>query len=60
VRERRAAPTRRDLVKSIAAGFAAPALVHASLAFAAYPDRPVRIVVANSPGGRSDIIARIM
>ena len=29
-------------------------------AFAAYPDRPVRIVVANTPGGPSDIIARIM
>ena len=29
-------------------------------AFAAYPDRVVRIVVANSPGGPSDIIARIM
>ena len=29
-------------------------------AFAAYPDRPVRIVVANTPGGPSDIIARFM
>ncbi len=29
-------------------------------AFAAYPDRPIKIVVANTPGGPSDIIARIM
>ena len=28
--------------------------------FAAYPDRPIKIVVANTPGGPSDIIARIM
>jgi len=27
---------------------------------AAYPDRPIKIVVANTPGGPSDIIARIM
>jgi tripartite-type tricarboxylate transporter receptor subunit TctC len=29
-------------------------------ALAAYPDRPIKIVVANTPGGPSDIIARIM
>src|SRR5215468_4120304 len=36
------------------------ALVRARPAQAAYPDRPVKIVVANTPGGPSDIIARIM
>jgi len=29
-------------------------------AFAAYPERPIKIVVANTPGGPSDIIARFM
>ena len=52
--------TRRTAIKTLAAGLAAPALLRAGVAFAAYPDRPVRIVVANSPGGPSDIIARIM
>lgn len=45
---------------AIAAGLAAPTFLKMSSAFAAYPDRPVRIVVANTPGGPSDIIARMM
>ena len=52
--------SRRTAIKTLAAGLATPALLRAGVAFAAYPDRPVRIVVANSPGGPSDIIARIM
>src|SRR5437016_13886652 len=36
------------------------ALVRTRPAQAGYPDRPIRIVVANTPGGPSDIIARIM
>jgi tripartite-type tricarboxylate transporter receptor subunit TctC len=36
------------------------ALVGAHPARAAYPERPIKIVVANTPGGPSDIIARIM
>ena len=31
-----------------------------SSAWAAYPDRPLKIVVANTPGGPSDISARMM
>jgi tripartite-type tricarboxylate transporter receptor subunit TctC len=57
-----AAPSRRKVLKSaaaIAAGLAAPGLITRQ-AFAAYPDRPLRIVVANTPGGPSDIIARFM
>ncbi len=59
----RGAPTRRRIIKAagvLAAGIAAPAMLRTRAAFAAYPDRPVKIVVANTPGGPSDIIARIM
>jgi tripartite-type tricarboxylate transporter receptor subunit TctC len=57
----RSALSRRRVIKgALAAGIAAPAVLRVGAALAAYPDRPVRIVVANSPGGPSDIIARIM
>src|SRR5262245_37385423 len=59
-RVRPSGPTRRRLIKVLAAGVAAPMLLRATGALAAYPERPGRIVVANSPGGPSDIIARIM
>src|SRR5262245_55909241 len=59
-RTRPRGPTRRQLVKTLAAGVAAPAVLRVTDALAAFPERPVRIVVANSPGGPSDIIARIM
>jgi tripartite-type tricarboxylate transporter receptor subunit TctC len=58
-----AAPTRRLIVKAAAAlagGVAAPAFLCIGPALAAYPDRPVKIVVANTAGGPSDIIARII
>ena len=54
--------SRRCIIKgagALAAGIAAPALLSRS-AFAAYPDRPVKIVVANTPGGPSDIVARMV
>jgi tripartite-type tricarboxylate transporter receptor subunit TctC len=57
------APTRRHIIKAagvLASVVAAPVVLRGRTAFAAYPDRPVRIVVANTPGGPSDIIARIM
>jgi tripartite-type tricarboxylate transporter receptor subunit TctC len=50
---------RRILKGALATGFAAPAIMRAHSALAAYPDRPVRIVVANTPGGPSDIVGRV-
>jgi tripartite-type tricarboxylate transporter receptor subunit TctC len=55
--------SRRRVVKAagaLAAGIAAPGLLRVGAALAAYPERVVKIVVANSPGGPSDIIARFM
>ncbi len=55
--------SRRGIIKGAAAltaGIAAPTILRVTPALAAWPDRPIRIVVANSPGGPSDIIARIM
>jgi tripartite-type tricarboxylate transporter receptor subunit TctC len=59
----RHAPSRRRIIKALgalAAGVAAPSILRVGPALAAYPDRAVKIVVANTPGGPSDIIARIM
>jgi tripartite-type tricarboxylate transporter receptor subunit TctC len=54
-------PSRRHIIKGLlTVGIATPAILRAGTAFAAYPERPVRIIVANTPGGPSDIIARIM
>ncbi len=57
------AASRRGVIKgaaAIAAGVAAPALLRVSQAYADYPDRTVKIVVANTPGGPSDIVGRIV
>ena len=55
--------SRRRILKAaaaLAAGVAAPTVLRISPALANYPDRPIKIVVANTPGGPSDISARIM
>src|ERR1043166_5407601 len=55
--------SRRGVLKAtgaIVAGLAAPTFLRMSSAFAAYPDRPIKIVVANTPGGPSDISARMI
>jgi tripartite-type tricarboxylate transporter receptor subunit TctC len=55
--------SRRRIIQvgaALAAGIAAPAVLRIGSALAAYPERPLKILVANTPGGPSDIIARIM
>ncbi len=53
--------SRRRLIKTaLIGGVAAPAILRGSSALAAYPERPVRVIVANTPGGPSDITARIL
>src|SRR5262245_65086176 len=56
-------PSRRALMKgagALAAGVAAPALLRVRSAYAAYPERTVKIVVANTPGGPSDLVGRMI
>lgn len=48
--------TRRRVLAAVGSGAAALALP----AFAAWPDKPIRIVVTFPPGGASDIVARVM
>lgn len=45
--------TRRLLLAGIATGLAAPAL-------AAFPDRPIRLIVAYAPGGTGDLVGRMV
>ena len=57
------APSRRRVIRQAAAlaiGVAAPSVLRVGSAFAAYPDRAIKIVVPNTPGGPSDIIGRIL
>jgi tripartite-type tricarboxylate transporter receptor subunit TctC len=57
------APSRRRVLKAggaAALGLAAPTFLTIGSAIAAYPDRPIKIVVANTPGGPSDIVARMI
>jgi tripartite-type tricarboxylate transporter receptor subunit TctC len=54
------ASRRRFLKGALAAGVAAPAILRVGSALAAYPERTVKVIVANTPGGPSDITARIL
>jgi tripartite-type tricarboxylate transporter receptor subunit TctC len=49
-------PRRRHVLKALAAGAASVALP----SFAAWPDKPIKIVVTFPAGGASDIVARVM
>lgn len=55
--------SRRRIIKgaaALAAGVAAPAILHVRSAYAAYPDRPIKFIVANTPGGPSDLVGRMI
>ncbi|MDB5556839.1 MAG: tricarboxylate binding receptor [Rhizobium sp.] len=52
--------TRRRLLKTVGAFVAAPAIMRLSPAFAAYPDRPIKIIASVTPGGPADLIARMV
>jgi len=59
----RLTPSRRSIIKSasvVAVGLAAPVILRVGAAYADYPDRPIKFVVANTPGGPSDIVARMV
>lgn len=56
-------PSRRHMIKgagALAAGIAAPAFLGSRSASAAYPERAVKIIVANTPGGPSDLVGRMV
>jgi tripartite-type tricarboxylate transporter receptor subunit TctC len=54
----KSAISRRRVIAGAGAALAAPSILRIPSAYAAYPDKPVRIIVANTAGGPSDIMAR--
>ncbi|MEN3386428.1 MAG: hypothetical protein V7608_6472, partial [Hyphomicrobiales bacterium] len=49
--------SRRSLITTLAAAPLAAALPRA--AYAAYPDKPIRLIVPFAAGGNADLVARV-
>ncbi|WP_237173416.1 Bug family tripartite tricarboxylate transporter substrate binding protein [Paracandidimonas lactea] len=52
-------PSRRWVTRAVALLAAASALFLGGKAMAAYPERPIRMLVAYAPGGSTDVLARM-
>jgi len=55
----KARKTSAQRLRCTAVSFAATLLVAATSALAAYPDKPIRMIIPYSPGGATDVVIRI-